>query len=118
MNYIELLKESLGVTDSDIADKRADLEYIDSYLSQHDIKIKKPFLLPFVNHLLMMLDRFKSGEVSDLADMSSDEIGADSLALAKTLLRPLFEKYHVQSATEENLIAIYFQSLKEEEEDE
>ncbi len=114
MNYIELLKRSLSLTDADIADKREDLEYIDNLLGQHDIEIKEPFLLPFINHLVMMLDRFKNGEVSDLADVSSDEISAESRALAEELLGPLFKKYDVQSETEEILIAIYFQSLKEE----
>ena len=115
MNYIQLMKDLSVADEKEIKENREDLEYIESYLNDHDIKVNDQFILPFVNHIKMMVDRLKNHEPAMGEELGNGEIDEKSYKLASDLLDPLFKKYNVFSKTEITLLSIYFQSIKEEE---
>lgn len=114
MNIIEAMKKYLSLEESVIDGYRADLEYIDQFLRKNKIWIPESFEAPFLNHILMLLQRLTKNDCASLENQEMiEEIDEFHLVLAKRMLQPLFEKYAVKpNRIEEALIAIYLQAAE------
>lgn len=119
MNYISVTKESFENLQEISENAKQDLQMILQYLKSHDFKIREESSLAFCNHLVMMLDRFQKKELAsvDIDEQVIAQLQHKYRKMAEELLKSLYAKYDLpQCLVEEVLLAIYFQTNMEKEE--
>lgn len=96
MTSFDFIKDSMNLTDQQMADYDVDLRFIESYVENHQIRFQDSFKLGFYSHMIGFIDRMKAKEKLASVDASiKNDIEDHAFTMTKELIETIAKKYDV-----------------------
>ncbi len=96
MTSFDFIKDSMNLTDQQMADYDADLRFIESFVEDHQIRFQDHFKLGFYSHMIGFIDRMKVKEKLAPVDTSiKNDIEDHAFKVTKELIETIAVKYDV-----------------------
>lgn len=115
MDILNSLKAKLDIKNEELDEITFEIEKMNKRLKEEGILLNEQFKIGLYSHMVSFIRRLRSGEkVMAISDEILAQLDKESMELAMTILKPLFEKYDIPvDMSEIALVAIHIQAAKE-----